>query len=58
LVLRRCSVAAATQDTVTLVRGGVRKLLYAVAGEDGEAAAQLARNLAFDYAKPRQKPRL
>src|SRR5206468_914487 len=48
--------AAATQDTVTLVRNGVRKLLDAVAGEDGEAAASLARNLEFDYAKPRQKP--
>jgi transposase len=48
--------AAATQDTVTLVRSGVRKLLDAVAGEDAEAAAVLARNLGFDYAKPRQKP--
>jgi transposase len=48
--------AAATQDTVTLVRSGVRKLLDAVAGEDAAAAAQLARNLAFDYARPRQKP--
>ena len=48
--------AAATQDTVTLVRSGVRKLLDAVAGEDMEAAAQLERSLAFGYAKPRQKP--
>lgn len=48
--------AAATQDTVTLVRSGVRKLLDAVGGEDAEAAASLARNLDFDYAKPRQKP--
>jgi transposase len=48
--------AAATQDTVTLVRSGVRKLLDALAGEDGQAAAALARNLAFDYRKPRQKP--
>jgi transposase len=48
--------AAATQDTVTLVRSGVRKLLDAVAGEEPEAAAQLARNLAFDYQRPRQKP--
>jgi transposase len=48
--------AAATQDTVTLVRSGVRKLLDAVAGEDAEAAEQLHRNLEFDYAKPRQKP--
>jgi hypothetical protein len=48
--------AAATQDTVTLVRSGVRKLLDAVSGDDAEAASQLERNLAFDYAKPRQKP--
>src|SRR2546422_2174744 len=48
--------AAATQDTVTLVRSGVRRLLDAVAGEDAEAAAVLGRNLAFDYGKPRQKP--
>jgi transposase len=48
--------AAATQDTVTLVRSGVRKLLDAVAHEDAEAAAQLARSLEFDYARPRQKP--
>jgi transposase len=48
--------AAATQDTVTLVRSGVRKLLDALAGEDAEAAAVLARNLEFEYAKPRQKP--
>ncbi len=48
--------AAATQDTVTLVRSGVRKLLDAVHGEDGQAAAGLECNLEFDYAKPRQKP--
>src|ERR671937_900155 len=48
--------AAATQDTVTLVRSGVRKLLDAVAGEDCAAADQLHRNLAFDYQRPRQKP--
>ena len=48
--------AAATQDTVTLVRSGVRRLLDAVCAADAEAAAQLARNLEFDYAKPRQKP--
>src|SRR3954447_9505429 len=33
--------AAATQDTVRLVRSGVRKLLDAVAGVAGEAARQL-----------------
>src|SRR5919204_2123957 len=48
--------AAATQDTVTLVRSGVRKLLDAVACEDAEVGAQLERDLAFDYARPRQKP--
>jgi transposase len=48
--------AAATQDTVTLVRSGVRKLLDAVSGEDAEAASRLERNLAFDYAKPGLKP--
>jgi transposase len=48
--------AAATQDTVTLVRSGVRKLLDAVSGEDAETAETLARNLAFDYTRPRQKP--
>ena len=48
--------AAATQDTVTLVRSGVRRLLDAVRGEDGEAAGRLERNLEFDYAKPRRKP--
>lgn len=48
--------AAATQDTVTLVRSGVRKLLDAVQSEDRDAAAQLERELEFDYAKPRQKP--
>ena len=48
--------AAATQDTVTLVRSGVGKLLDAVRGQDAEAASQLERNLAFDYARPRQKP--
>jgi transposase len=48
--------AAATQDTVTLVRSGVRKLLDAVSGVDAEAAGQLERSLEFEYAKPRQKP--
>jgi transposase len=48
--------AAATQDTVTLVRSGMRRLLDAVSGEDAEAAGKLARSLEFDYARPRQKP--
>jgi len=48
--------AAATQDTVRVVRSGVRKLLDTVAAEDAEAASLLTRNLEFDYAKPRDKP--
>lgn len=48
--------AAATQDTVRLVRHGVRKLIDAVVGVDAEAAGQLERALAFDYAKPAEKP--
>src|SRR3954447_19784963 len=48
--------AAATQDTVRLVRHGVRKLLDAVAGADSSAAAELDRALAFEYARPNEKP--
>src|SRR5215203_2425567 len=48
--------AAATQDTVRLVRHGVRKLLDVVAGVDADVAAQLDRGLAFDYARPNDKP--
>jgi transposase len=48
--------AAATQDTVRLVRHGVRKLLDAVAAIDEQAAGQLDRGLEFDYAKPSEKP--
>jgi Transposase DDE domain/Transposase domain (DUF772) len=48
--------AAATQDTVRLVRHGVRKLLDAVAGVDAGAAGQLDRGLEFDYARPNDKP--
>src|SRR6266571_1635275 len=33
--------AAATQDTVTLVRAGMRKLLDAVGGEDADAGVQV-----------------
>lgn len=47
--------AAAVQDTVTLVRSGVRKLLDAVAAADAEAAAELAAGLRFDYSRPRVK---
>jgi hypothetical protein len=48
--------AAATQDTVRLVRHGVRKLLDAVAALDAAAGRRLDDGLAFDYAKPAQKP--
>lgn len=48
--------AAATQDTVRLVRSGVKKLLDAVAAVDEDAAATLDRGLAFDYERPNKKP--
>jgi hypothetical protein len=48
--------AAATQDTVRLVRHGVGKLLNAVAALDEQAADELDRALAFDYQKPSDKP--
>jgi transposase len=48
--------AAATQDTVRLVRSGVRKLLDAVGASDREAGETLDDSLEFDYAKPNQKP--
>jgi transposase len=48
--------AAAVQDTVTLVRSGVRKLLDAVKGADSRAASDLRRGLRFDYSRPRLKP--
>jgi hypothetical protein len=48
--------AAATQDTVRLVRHGVKKLLDAVAAADEDAAAQLDRALEFGYDKPADKP--
>jgi transposase len=48
--------AAATQDTVRLVRHGVRKLLDAVAAADADAAGRLDDGLAFDYARPGEKP--
>jgi hypothetical protein len=48
--------AAATQDTVRLVRHGVRKLLDAVATVDQDAAGQLDRALEFDYSRPAEKP--
>jgi hypothetical protein len=48
--------AAATQDTVRLVRHGVKKLLDAVAAVDEPAAAMVDRALEFDYARPSEKP--
>jgi transposase len=48
--------AAAIQDTVTLVRAAVRKLIDAVGALDPRAARRLRKALAFDYARPRQKP--
>jgi transposase len=48
--------AAATQDTVRLVRHGVRKLIDAVAAVDEQAAQTLADGLQFDYEQPGEKP--
>jgi hypothetical protein len=48
--------AAATQDTVRLVRHGVRKLLDAVTAVDEPAAGELDRGLEFDYQRPNDKP--
>jgi hypothetical protein len=48
--------AAATQDTVRLVRFAVRKLIDAVTVADADAGEVLVAGLEFDYAKPGQKP--
>ena len=48
--------AAATQDTVRLVRHGVRKLLDAVTAADEDAGGRLDDGLEFDYARPNEKP--
>jgi transposase len=48
--------AAATQDTVRLVRHGVRKLIDAVAAVDEQAARSLVDGLEFDYEDPSEKP--
>lgn len=48
--------AAATQDTVRLVRHGVKALIDAVAAVDRQAAAALDRGLQFDYRRPSEKP--
>src|SRR5215213_5332890 len=48
--------AAATQDTVRLVRHGVRRLLDAVRSVDEQAGEGLDDGLQFDYARPSEKP--
>lgn len=48
--------AAATQDTVRLVRHGVRKLIDAVAAADQAAGEVLDDGLEFDYRRPGEKP--
>jgi transposase len=48
--------AAAVQDTVTLVRSSVRKLLDAVRVADSQAARELRCGLRFEYSRPRVKP--
>jgi len=48
--------AAAAQDTVRLVRFGVRKLIDAVSGVDPDAGGALASGLECDYEKPGEKP--
>ncbi len=48
--------AAATQDTVRLVRHGVKKLIDAVTAVDEEAGRALVDGLQFDYEKPGEKP--
>lgn len=48
--------AAATQDTVRLVRHGVKKLIQAVAALDEDLGATLDRGLEFDYGRPNDKP--
>ena len=48
--------AAATQDTVRLVRHGVRKLIDAVKVVDEQASRSLVDGLEFDYANPSEKP--
>jgi hypothetical protein len=48
--------AAATQDTVRLVRSGVKKLIDAVAASDRDAARALDDGLCFDYSRPAEKP--
>jgi transposase len=48
--------AAATQDTVRLVRSGVRKLIDSVRVADRDAGEILDDSLEFDYQRPAEKP--
>jgi hypothetical protein len=48
--------AAATQDTVRLVRHGVKKLVDAVVALDEQAGRRLEAGLEFDYARANDKP--
>ena len=48
--------AAATRDTVRLVRSVVRGLIDAVAGADEHAAQALDDGLEFDYSRPAEQP--
>jgi transposase len=48
--------AAATQDTVRLVRHGVKKLIDAVVSADPAAGQTLDDGLEFDYTRPGEKP--
>lgn len=48
--------AAATQDTVRLVRHGVRKLIDAVKATHQDAGERLDDGLEFDYQQPSEKP--
>src|SRR5206468_4275237 len=48
--------AAATQDTVRLIRHGVKKLIDAVAVVEEEAGRRLVDGLESDYARPNEKP--
>jgi hypothetical protein len=48
--------AAATQDTVRLVRFGVRKLIDAVVAADEDAGQRLDEGLEFDYERRGEKP--
>jgi transposase len=48
--------AAAVQDSATLVRCAVRKLLDAVKVADSQAGNRLRCGLRFDYSRPRVKP--